>query len=307
MVRVIILLTIVATICISFFQPQMHKPLIVYNSDYKLITQTQSTETPQKSDNIPVVEKVVKTSEPPKVVQVEKNEPVVSKPAIVEVKKDIKVKTAPKIVTQKVDRVTQPTVQTEKKQVDNKVKSIIDKYTNKPIARVQETVKQETQKTVKQVEKKVEQPKKVQEVKKVQPQTQQTVHLPAIHPTKTAEQKAREEEIAWNKWRSRLQNKIMEDVNMPNIPFGTEFYFTFNVDRYGKVSRVQTWSSDPKYTPHAIQYIAPVIRNYQGRSILNFPEGSARVSTEVNGAWRISNKSKYSTPQDYNDTERVFK
>ena len=116
-----------------------------------------------------------------------------------------------------------------------------------------------------------------------------------------------EEEIAWNIWRSNLQNKIMQDVRLPIMPNGITFKFTFNVDKYGKISNVQTWSTTSSYTPYAIQYIAPVIRSYQGKDILNFPQGSSRTSTTVTGGWKISSTEKFSTPQDYNDVEKVVR
>ena len=115
-----------------------------------------------------------------------------------------------------------------------------------------------------------------------------------------------EEEIAWQIWRSNLQNKIMQDAKLPNVPQGTIFKFTFDVDKYGKVSNIHTsCTNNPQYTPYAIQYIAPVIRAYQGRSILNFPQGSQRVTTSFVGSFKVSNSSKYSTAGDYNDTERI--
>ena len=116
-----------------------------------------------------------------------------------------------------------------------------------------------------------------------------------------------EEEIEWNKWRSNLQNQIMKDVKLPIIPQGTVFKFEFDVDKYGKVSNIQTLSLTPAYTPYAIQYIAPVIRSYQGHSILNFPNGSNRTQTHVKGGWKIAQSVKYSTPKDYNDTETIKK
>lgn len=116
-----------------------------------------------------------------------------------------------------------------------------------------------------------------------------------------------QEEIAWNIWRSNLQNQIMQDVIMPNVPMGTVFKFSFEVDKYGKISNVQTWSLDRRFTPIAIEHIAPVIRSYQGREILNFPVKSERTITKVEGGWKISDKSVYSTPNDYNDTEKVTK
>lgn len=121
------------------------------------------------------------------------------------------------------------------------------------------------------------------------------------------QQETEEELILWNKWRSNLQNSIMNDVDLPYIQEGTIFRFSFEVDKYGKITNIKTWSLTPKYTPYAIQYIAPVIRSYQGRSILEFPTGSNRFSTIVEGGWRISKVTKYSTPDDYKDTEKVTK
>ena len=109
---------------------------------------------------------------------------------------------------------------------------------------------------------------------------------------------AQQEEIAWNKWRSNLNNQIMKDSKLPTMPNGIIF-------KYGKVTNVQTSSTTPGYTPYAIQFIAPVIRSYQGRAILNFPTGSNRVTTEVSGAWKISSNSKLSTPDDYHDIEKI--
>ena len=118
---------------------------------------------------------------------------------------------------------------------------------------------------------------------------------------------AAQEEIAWNKWRSNLNNQIMKDSKLPTMPNGIIFKYKFTVDKYGKISNVQTTSTTPGYTPYAIQFIAPVIRSYQGRAILNFPTGSNRTSTEVSGAWKISNSSKLSTPDDYHDIEKIKK
>ncbi len=156
---------------------------------------------------------------------------------------------------------------------------------------------------------KTENVKKAENIVKKEPQVQKTTPKTVQQPKTTAKKTltAKEEEIAWNIWRSNLQNQIMKDVNMPIIPQGTIFKFSFNVDKWGKISNVQTWSLTPSYTPYAIQYIAPVIRSYQGKSILDFPAGSNRTSTEVTGGWKIASSQRYSTPQDYNDTEKIKK
>lgn len=141
-----------------------------------------------------------------------------------------------------------------------------------------------------------------QKVQKTEPIVQKT-QTKEINKPKILTQA--EEEIAWNVWRSNLQNKIMQDTKLPIIPNGIVFRFSFSVDRYGKISNLQTWSDTPMYNPYAIQYLAPVIRNLQGRSILNFPEGSTRMTTDVKGGWKISANERYSTPQDYNDIEKI--
>ena len=151
--------------------------------------------------------------------------------------------------------------------------------------------------------KKVEAPKTVAKTNsKSAPKTQKT-QTQSKPQTKTMTQQ--QEEIAWNVWRSNLQNQIMKDSRLPDIQNGVVFKFSFTVDKYGKVSNVKTWSLNPAYTPMAIQYIAPVIRGYQGHSILDFPAGSSRVTTNVEGGFKVSNTSKYSSPTDYNDTETV--
>ena len=136
-------------------------------------------------------------------------------------------------------------------------------------------------------------------------QKPQVVQQPVTQASQPKVLTAQEEEIAWNKWRSNIQNRVMKDSRLPNMPLGTVFKFSFTVDKYGKVTNVKTWSTDARYTPYAIQYIAPTIRGFQGHSILNFPAGSNRVITDVTGTWRIATSATYSTPNDFNDIEKV--
>ncbi|MBR1942748.1 hypothetical protein IJ843_03315 [bacterium] len=194
-----------------------------------------------------------------------------------------------KIVEQNVDTQTEkevPTVTqvTKPETIQSKIENIIE---TKPVTQKIETTKQS--------DTKVSEPIK-------------TVQKTAVQKTtNTKVLTEQQEEIEWNKWRSNLQNQIMRDVKLPIIPQGTIFKFEFDVDKYGKVSNVQTWSMTSSYTPYAIQYIAPVIRSYQGKTILNFPSGSNRTETHVTGGWKIAAISRYSTPKDYNDTETVKK
>ena len=268
---------IISTLCILISKPKMHKVVMIYNSDY-IVTPNETVEIEEK--NIPTVELKTETSAPAKVK--------------VETTAQKQTSTAPKTVSnvQTKTAASKPAVQ---KEVKKEVKPTVQKQ---EVAKVQpkQEVKVAVSQPPKTVQKVEEKPvEKVVQTKPVQTETPKKVLT------------AQEEEIAWNIWRSNLQNQIMKDVRLPIIPNGIIFKFTFDVDKFGKITNVQTWSTTPSYTPYAVQYIAPVIRSYQGKSILNFPTGSNRTTTKVTGGWRISSSTKYSTPNDYNDTEKVVR
>ena len=276
--QILIILLIVSTISICVTKPDLHKSVIVYDSAYTLVTEEEvKTET----KDIPVMEMpskpiekttVVEKKVEPKVTTYKTQTPIVKTQTVTKPKQTVTTK----------NTVTKPQTQTVAKPVTTTVQ--------KPV--VKEVVK-------------IEQPKVEQKVTvNSSPQSASTMGREVGHPKVLTSQ---EETIAWNKWRSALTNKIMQDTRLPNIPNGTVFQFSFNVDKYGKITNVQTGANPANYTPYAIQYIAPVIRSYQGRSILNFPEGTQRVTTQVTGKWRISSTEKYSTPQDYNDIEKVVR
>ena len=113
-----------------------------------------------------------------------------------------------------------------------------------------------------------------------------------------------EEIIAWNHWRSRLQNQVMMDSKI-SAPLGTQFKFTFTVDKYGNMSNIKVWSTNPAYSDLAVRVIKPVLMNYRNKPILNFPYGTQRIITNVEGGFVISRVSRYSSPSDYNDYEHV--
>lgn len=113
-----------------------------------------------------------------------------------------------------------------------------------------------------------------------------------------------EEIIAWNRWRSALQNKVMYDTQIA-APLGTVFKFSFTVDKYGNMSNVKVWSTTPCYSSMAVRVIKPVLMSYQHKAILNFPQGTKRTITNVNGGFVISRRTQYSSPSDYSDYERV--
>ena len=161
-----------------------------------------------------------------------------------------------------------------------------------------------------------------QEVEKIvqspKPPVQQTTHQkPTTQPQQQIQQKPKpqqvqnnaplteaEEVIVWNKWRSDLQNKVMRDSRIA-APRGTVFRFSFTVNKFGQMSNLKIWSDTPGYTNYAIQALKPLLLSYQGKPILNFPARTKRITTNVEGAFAISNQDRFTTPNDYSDIERV--
>lgn len=276
--QILLILVIAATIGVCIKQPDMHKSVFVYDSAY-LPVETNVNEGSKQVETVKKEEVVV--FEQPAQKPVQKTTSVTKPAQQTSVKKQSTTTSTPQKKT--TTKISQP-LQT------------------KQIKKTEEKTAQTVTKTVAPKPKPVEVVTKKEPVQK--PVTVQTT-TQAVPPVKVLTQQ--EEEIAWNAWRSALQNKIMQDVKLPTVPNGVVFRFSFTVDKFGKITNLQTWSETSTYTPHAIQYIAPVIRSYQGRSILKFPEGSTRTTTTVKGGWKISSVEKYSTPKDYNDIERVQK
>ena len=114
-----------------------------------------------------------------------------------------------------------------------------------------------------------------------------------------------EELIAWNKWRSNIHNQVMKDSNAGVAPYGTMFTFSFLVDKYGNVSNIKVSCSNNFCMDIARNNLKPAISNLQRKPILNFPRGTQRTSTVVNGSFLIGSEDRFSTPSNFSDIERV--
>ncbi|MBR2105901.1 MAG: hypothetical protein IJ937_01395 [Treponema sp.] len=57
----------------------------------------------------------------------------------------------------------------------------------------------------------------------------------------------------------------------------------------------------------AVTAIKPVLMSYQNTPLLNFPQGTKRVITNVAGGFIMSDTTGYSSPSDYSDYERIKK
>lgn len=170
--------------------------------------------------------------------------------------------------------------------------------TAKPKTVQQTQLKQIASTPASQSSAKTQQPKK-----ETKPQPQKVVKEA---PTVVHQLTEQEEIIAWNKWRSDLQNQVMKDTKIA-APLGTAFKFSFTVDKFGNISNIKTWSLNPVYTETAVRVIKPVLSGYKGKPILTFPQGTKRVITNVTGGFVMAESTGFSNPSDFSDYERVKK
>lgn len=176
---------------------------------------------------------------------------------------------------------------TETPQKTVKSSTVQPKAANKPVKPVK-TTKNDEVKVITTPEKTTPEPKSFQSSKVKRELTEE------------------EEIIVWNKWRSDLQNQVLRDTKI-GAPLGTVFKFSFTVDKFGKIYNLRVWSTSSAYSELAVKVIKPVLMSYQGKPILSFPDGTKRVITNVSGGFRVADYTKYSTPDDYSDIERVKK
>jgi hypothetical protein len=113
----------------------------------------------------------------------------------------------------------------------------------------------------------------------------------------------RDELIAWNVWRSRIQNQIMDDSDV-DADYGTVFYFTFKVDKYRNITDVKVICTDPSNTT-ASSSVRKAILRLRGKAILEFPKGTNRSMVDFTGGFLMGAYSQYSSPGDYNDIEHI--
>ena len=272
----VIISFIVLTIITLKLHPDMHQPMIIEDADFKLtrISDTLSTK------NIPVSSSAQKPKTTEKIVETP----------------------APDLKTiQKEIETAKPVSQTETKYINtSKPKQQQTEKRIKPETPPEDTSQIELlEQILEQVEKETTEPET-----QTQPRTQR--QKPAANPNfKNPYMTEQEEIIAWNKWRSNLQNQIMRDSQIDYAPLGTLFLFTFVVDKYGNISNIKVECSNPNYIDIARNNVKPAIANMKKKPILNFPKGTQRTSTVVTGLFLIGTQERYSTPNDFSDYERV--
>ena len=284
----VIIAFIILTIITMKLQPSMHQPMIIENADFKL-TRISDTLT---SNNIPVSSSIQKPKPTEKIVQ----QPINLK----EIQKEIEIQNQ------------QPTSQTNHVEIQESktVQTTIPK-TQPKTERLQNTTKQikpeipQPEKSqIELLESIIAQAEKDDKSQQAQQEKQPTQSIKNDN-FKNPYMTEQEEIIAWNKWRSNLQNQIMRDSKIDYAPLGTLFLFTFVVDKFGNISNIKVECSNPNYMDIARNNVKPAIANLQKKPILNFPRGTQRTSTVVTGLFLIGTEERYSTPNDFSDYERV--
>ena len=273
---ILIILFILLTAFACAINPKMHKSVVVTDLNYRIEDeQTQNVKTTVQTPKYnvePVVQEVKTTQKPQQKV-------------IVQVIEE-HIQSTPKIVQTQPQQTKTVTQTVEKQPAANQHQDLLQRVISNA---------ENSQKT--QPEQKNTAPVKVVE----KPKT--PVKTVKIEDTPLTEQ---EEIIAWNKWRSDLQNQVMRDSNI-SAPYGTTFNFSFTVDKNGNVSNINTWSDDNNYTPLAKRVIKPILTSYQHTAILKFPARTKRTIVNVTGGFTMSNADRYSTPSDYSDYERIYR
>ena len=115
---------------------------------------------------------------------------------------------------------------------------------------------------------------------------------------------SREERIAWNKWRSDLQNEIMYRSAIEG-PIGTLITFNFMVTEQGRIYNVNFSCNNPKFEEEARSDLARVLREIERSDILKFPKNTKRKQVKFQGGFMLDYDTQYSSPSDYSDYERV--
>lgn len=280
----VIISFVIVTICTIKLHPDMHHPMIIEDADFKLtrISDTLTTTTTSTSVR-PTTSQTVQ--QPTNTVQQQ------------EVFFDNNYQQIPQKTQYIQSEKVQPSTQTKRiTQISNSPdKSQIELLEKIIRQSEQEEIPRQTQQTPPQRP----QPRTQQQT--IQPKPQQQTVARHKNPYMTEQ----EEIIAWNKWRSNLQNQIMKDSDIDYAPLGTLFMFTFVVDKFGNVSNIKVQCSNPQFMDVARNNVKPAIARLQQKPILNFPRGTQRVSTIVVGAFLIGTQERYSTPNDYADFERI--
>lgn len=289
----VIIAFVFVTICTIKIHPSIHQPMLIEDADFKL-TRISDTLTPES-----VTTTISTTSEAPKNRQLEQ-QPRETQQQVVEFKDNLT--TSNEVGQSQTKYIQSQNVEPQRARIKNITpkQSRQQQIVNNPQVDDMDDFEmvQQILKNVQEETKTFPVPKSSQTVQTSSPKSRTNNYR---NPYMTEQ----EEIIAWNRWRSNIQNQIMKDSDIEYAPLGTLFLFTFVADKYGNISNIKVECSNPNYMNVARNNVKPAIARLQKKPILNFPRGTQRSSTVVTGAFLIGTQERFSSPNDYSDYERV--
>ncbi len=284
----VIIAFVIVTICTIKIHPSIHQPMLIEDADFKL-TRISDTLTPES-----VTTTTSSTPNVSKSVQLEQQLPQAAQQQVINIQDNTP--TSNRVVQSQTKYIQPENVEPQRTRIKNikpKQQQIVNNSQNDDMDDLE--MVQQILKGVQEQTKTLPTPKPAQ----TSAPKQQTSNFKNPYMTE------QEEIIAWNKWRSNIQNQIMKDSDIDYAPLGTLFLFTFVADKYGNISNIKVECSNQSYMNVARNNVKPAIARLQKKPILNFPRGTQRTSTIVTGAFLIGTQERFSTPNDYSDYERV--
>ena len=279
----VIITVLLLTIFSTAIRPELHKQFILTHPDFKISSLSQR---PTDLQSVPMF----RLGDAPEPVVIENTNPVVVEPEQKIIPSDIKIIPSDFVQTVSPGKPERTNPQKAPQELNNsdKILDQVEKMLNTEITPP------------------VEQPKTEQKESDTK-QTENTKNEDNPQTCSICDQlknpKIRAELIAWNKWRSDLQNKIME-LSYVEAPYGTLFYFTFTVDNNRHIKNIRIISTRPN-TEDDIKNIRSTIVSLNGDKMLDFPKGTNRKSVTFSGGFLISDYEQFSTPSDFKDFEYV--
>lgn len=114
-------------------------------------------------------------------------------------------------------------------------------------------------------------------------------------------------DIDWNTWQSNFVNKILDDSmsirELDQYNAGTWLYYQFDVYKDGRIDNISVRSM--VISQHDKDLVANLIKNYAYKDITIFPANTKREKAQVKAVMMLSNTTQKSTPNDFNENERI--
>lgn len=114
-------------------------------------------------------------------------------------------------------------------------------------------------------------------------------------------------DIDWNTWKSNFINQIIDDSmyikSLDNYDVGSWFYYSFNVDKYGRISDITVKSMYLSSIDK--DRIRKLIKSYEYKDITVFPANTRKTTAKVDAVVMLGNSEKKARPSDFNENEQV--